>query len=197
MFMNKLTYGRLAALLALGLAVAQPVLATPRESSVCDEATLGRVLDDAGVQNDGHVRASACRPLGGLHGLLAVAVARGPAEYDWTNGKLPVYVAWYDPSAERVVARARADIAEDAATQVNANSLRWERTKGLAPDAAALVVNDFVLSGAMEGDNGPTWTLFVADGPLLHAVLGPAMLSFARSSVACREGVPATATPRS
>ena len=103
---------------------------------------------------------------------------------------LPVYVAWYAARTGHVIARTRADIGEDAATQVKADSLRWEPVQGLGRDAAALIVDDFVLSSAMDGDNGPTWTLFVSDGPRIRAALGPAMLSFARCSLACRDSGP-------
>ena len=181
---------RQAPVLALALALAGSASASPGDSSTCDDALVDKVLVDARAPDTGEVRASACASLGGAQGLIAVAVAYEPVNYDWTRTVLPVHVAWYDSRAGRVVARARADIAEDAATQVNADSLRWELVKGLGRDAAALVVKDFVLSGAMDGDNGPTWTLFVADGPSIHAVLGPAMLSFTRCSLACRDSGP-------
>ena len=39
----------------------------------------------------------------------------------------------------------------------------------------------------MDGEDGPTWTLFVADGTRLRAVLGPVLLSHAQCNGACRD----------
>ena len=50
-----------------------------------------------------------------------------------------------------------------------------------------LVVTDFVLQSFMDGEDGPTWTLFVADGTRLRAVLGPVLLSHAQCNGACRD----------
>lgn len=178
---------RLAVAFALGLALAGPAVAI-EASNVCDDTIVDKVLDDAGAPDEGHVRASACMPLSGSQGLIAVAVAYEPAGYV-QRGRLdlPVHVAWYDSRAGHVVARTRADIGEDENTQVDDSSLRWEPFPGLGRDAAALVVTDFILASFMDGDNGPNLTLFVADGPHLQAVLGPAMVSYAQCSRACRD----------
>lgn len=119
---------------------------------------------------------------------MAVAVAHEPKDYDWrTADSLPVHVAWVDERTKRVVASTRADIGEDAATQVDAQSFEWQPMPGLGRPAAALQVRDFILQSAMDGSMGPTWTLFMAEGSRLLPVVGPAMLSFARCSRACRD----------
>ncbi len=183
-----LSRARYTVALALGLALAGPATTFAGVAAPCDDAIVDSVLDQVGAPDDGRVRASACAPIGGPHGLVAVAVAFERVGYDWRSSPdLPVHVAWYDPRVERVVASGRADIGEDAATQVDSDSLTWEAVPGLGRDAAALVVNDSILTWAMDGDTGPTWALFVADGPRLQAVVGPAMLSYARCSRSCRD----------
>jgi hypothetical protein len=191
MGMGQIIGTRLAAALAMAWTLVGAAMAAPTASTACDPAIVDKVLHSSGASDTGQVRASACSPLGTSHRLMAVAVAYEPAGYDWKSGdNLPLYVAWYDPRAERVVASALTDIGEDAATQVDEWSLRWEPMPGLGRDAAALVVTDFVLQSAMDGDNGPTLTLFVADGPHLQAILGPTMLSYAQCSRACRDAGP-------
>lgn len=178
---------RHATALAFSLLLAAPT-ASLADDAACDDAIVARVLLHAHAPPGGRVRASACAPLGGPRGLVAVAVAYEPKDYDGPSGpSLPVHVAWFDARAQRVVASTHADIAEDAVTRVTDQSFEWKSMPGLGRPAAALVVNDFTLQSAMDGDYGPEWTLFVADGPRLQAVAGPTTLWFARCDRACRD----------
>jgi hypothetical protein len=174
--------------LAFALILTPPGLALAGDPTACDAAIVQRVLQHGRAPAGGQVRASACVRLGGPQHLMAVAVAHEPEDYDWrTAASLPVHVAWVDERTKRVVASTRADIGEDAATQVDAQSFEWRPMPGLGRPAAALQVRDFILQSAMDGDSGPTWTLFVADGSRLEPVVGPAMLWFAQCDRACRD----------
>lgn len=176
------------ATLVFALLLALPGLARAGDPAPCDDAVVQRVLQRGGAPAGGQVRASACMRLGGPQHLMAVAVAHELQDYDWrTAHGLPVHVAWVDERTKRVVASTRADIGEDAATQVDAQSFEWRPMPGLGRPAAALEVRAFILQSAMDGAMGPTWTLFVAEGSRLQPVVGPAMLSFARCNRACRD----------
>jgi len=172
---------------ALLLTVALPAGARAAESQPCAAgvlALLGRQLQVAhfapgpnafGADPSGVVLASACKRMPNDPRLSLAAVA-------WDAGKpdsKSLVVAIVDEAATAVVASMRAEVYEDAVTQVHNGSLRLDTAAyELAPGVRAFgldITSDN--PGCGDGGLGPQRSLYVRDGATLRPVVAGLPLS--------------------
>ena len=175
--MNRLLSAALLFLSAAPLSTAFAAEASP----VCPPAllaTLGHELkvahfavgvDNFGKDPDGVLIAMSCKRMPDDPRLTLVAAAWDAHEAD----SKAIAIAIVDESTSTVVALKRDEIDEDAATQVNASSLRLDTAPyELAPGVRAFgldIVSEDRSCG--EGGMGPSRTLYVREGRTLRPVM--------------------------